>query len=46
VETVIHHRHEFVPYSLHNIEPMKVDIITCDSPRPNFVPLRRRDYSM
>jgi len=26
VETVIHHRREFVLYSLRNIEPMKVDM--------------------
>jgi len=26
VETVVHHRHEFVLYSLRNIEPMKVDM--------------------
>jgi len=26
VETVIHHHHEFVLYSLSNIEPMKVDM--------------------
>jgi len=26
VETVIHHRHELVLYSLRNIEPMKVDM--------------------
>jgi len=27
VETVIHHRHEFVLYSLWKIEPMKVDMM-------------------
>ena len=43
-ETVMHHRHEFVLYSLQNIEPMKVDMHNLgvwDSPRSNFVPLRR-----
>jgi len=46
METVIHHRHKFVLYSLRNIEPIKVDMHNLgvwDSPRSNFfVPLRRR----
>jgi len=38
VETVMHHRREFVLYSLRNIEPMKVDM---HKPRQSTIKLLR-----